>query len=330
MPASIPVGTYTVSLSGIPTKNPPDVQSFGILPANVTITALTISQVLLQRSQTEDFRFSATYPNGTQVKTGGVSMLLIEADGSTSHYVAMSYSLALNTFHGIYQVPISSQAGPWVATIEDTTFDDADGNKGPASGVFKPFTVTPATLAVSVLTAYNNYTINDIVAIYASVVTPGGANLTSGAVTATTYYAKREIGSPLQLFYDQSRGEWAGSYRVNSTDPAGIWQIQVNATDAYGNLGQGSTSTLVSISTAPQQGSTFSFLLVLVIALLVGLGVLISWLIFGRRRVLRKVLKVDLEAIHAEAKKVENQDFFRKVQDQLRQQRKENDGTHGG
>jgi hypothetical protein len=38
---------------------------------------------------------------------------------------------------------------------------------------------------------------------------------------------------------------------------------------------------------------------------------------------------VDLEAIHAEAKKVENQDFFKKVQEQLRQQRKENEGTHG-
>jgi len=46
---------------------------------------------------------------------------------------------------------------------------------------------------------------------------------------------------------------------------------------------------------------------------------------------LRRVLKVDLEAIHAEAKKVENQDFFKKVQEQLKQQKKENtDGTHAG
>jgi len=40
---------------------------------------------------------------------------------------------------------------------------------------------------------------------------------------------------------------------------------------------------------------------------------------------------VDIEAIHAEAKKVENQDFFKKVQEQLKQQqRKENDGTPKG
>jgi len=323
IPASIPVGNYTVSLSGNPTKNPPDVQSFTILPANVTISQLTITRSLLQRSQTEDFRFSAAYPNGAQVRTGGVSLLLVEPDGSTSHYVPTSYSSALNMFRGTYQIPLSSQSGPWVATIEVNTFDDGYGDRGPLSGVFKPFTVTPATLAVSVLTAYSNYTIGDIVAIYTSVVTPGGDNLTSGTVTATTYYSTREIGSPLQLFYDQSRGKWVGSYTINSTNPAGIWQIQVNATDTYGNAGQGSTSTLVSNPTAPQQSSTFNYLLVVVIALLSGLAVLVSWIVFGRRRVLRRVLKVDLEAIHAEARKVENQDFFKKVQQQLKQQKEE-------
>ncbi len=323
IPASIPVGNWNVSLSGNPTKSPPDVQSFTILPTNVTISSLTLSRSLLQASQTEDFRFSATYPNGGLVKTGGVSLLIVEADGSTSHYVAMSYSTLLNAFHGTYQIPLSSQFGPWVATIEDNTFDDGYGNRGPLSGVFKPFIVTPATLAVAVVTAYNNYAIGDIVAIYASVVTPGGDNFTSGTVTATTYYSTRQIGSPLQLFYDQSRGKWVGSYTVNSTNPAGIWQIQVNATDTYGNMGQGSTSTLVNIPSGPQQSSTFNYLLVLVIALLGGLAVLVSWIVFGRRRILRRVLKVDLEAIHAEAKKVENQDFFKKIQEQLKQQKEE-------
>ena len=331
IPASIPLGNWTVSLTGTPTKSPLDAQSFAILPANVTISPLTLSRSLLQASQMEDFRFSATYPNGSRIKSGGANLLLIEADGSTSHYVAMSYSTGLNVFHGTYQIPLSSQFGPWVATIEASTFNDTHGNKGPVSGVFKPFTITPATLTVSAVTASNNYTTGEIVAIYVSVVTPGGDNFTSGTVTATTYYSTRPIGSPLQMFYDQSRSRWAGSYTVNSTDPAGIWQIQVNATDAYGNTGEGSTSTLVSIPNAGQQSSTFNYLLVLVIALLGGFAVLVSWLVFGRRRVLRKVLKVDLEAIHAEAKKVENQDFFKKIQEQLKQQKNESgDGNRNG
>src|SRR3989442_7568484 len=96
-------------------------------------------------------------------------------------------------------------------------------------------------------------------------------------------------------------------------------------------MGQGSTSTLVTMPAAPQQSSTFNYLLVVVIALLGGLAVLGSWIVFGRKRVLRRALKVDLEAVHAEAKKVENQDFFKKVHEQLRQQKKESeDWSHAG
>ncbi len=328
IPVSLPVGDYTVTLTGTPVKTPPDLQSFSVMATNVTISSLTVSRSLLQTSQTEDFRFSASYPNSATVKTGSVNLRLVESDGSTSHYVAMTYSSALNAFHGTFQIPLSSQVGPWVATVEVNSFDDGYGNKGPISSVLKPFTVSPAVLILSVITNSNNYTIGGIVVIYASVVTPGGYDFTSGTVTATTYHASSQIGSPLPLFYDQSRGKWVGSYTVNSTNPAGIWQIQVNATDTYGNTGQGSTSTLVTMPAAAQQSSTFNYLLVVAVALLGGLVVLVSWIIFGRRRVLRRVLKVDIEAIHAEAKKVENQDFFKKVQEQLRQQRKENDGTH--
>jgi len=331
IPASLPVGDYTLTLTGIPVKSPPDIQLFSIMATNVTISSLVISRSLLQTSQTEDFRFSASYPNGAPVKTGSVSLRLVEGDGSTSHYVAMAYSSTLASFHGTFQIPLSSEVGPWVATIEVSSFDDGYGNKGPISSVLKPFTVSPAILVVSAITNYNNYTIGGIVAIYASVVTPGGYNFTSGTVTATTYHASGQIGSPLPLFYDQSRGKWVGSYTINSTNPAGIWQIQVNASDSYGNMGQGSTSTLVSIPAAPQQSSTFNYLLVVVMALVGGLAVLVSWIVFERRRVLRRVLKVDLEAIHAESKKVENQDFFKKIQEQLEQQKEESGkGNHSG
>jgi hypothetical protein len=282
-------------------------------------------------SQTEDFHFSASYPNNAAVRTGSVNLRLVEADGQTSHYVAMTYSSTLNAFHGTFQIPLSSQVGPWAAIVEVNSFDDGYGNKGPISSVLKLFTVSPAILTVSAITNYNNYTVGGIVVIYASVVTPGGYNFTSGTVTATTYHSSNRIGSPLSLFYDQSRGKWVGSYTVNSTNPAGIWQIQVNASDIYGNMGQGSTSTLVNISTTPQQSSTFNYLLVAAIVLLGGLAILVSWIFYGRKRVLRKVLKVDIEAIHAEAKKVENQDFFKKVQEQLKHQREEGEkGNRSG
>jgi len=322
IPVSLPVGVYTVSLT--PAKNPPDIQPFTVTTTNVTISSLIISKNLLQTSQTEDFRFTALYPNLASVKTGSVNLRLVEGDGQTSHYLSMTFSSTLNAFHGTFQIPLTSEVGAWAATVEVNSFDDGYGNKGPISSVLKPFTVSPAILTVSASTNYNNYTVGGIVVIYASVVTPGGYNFTSGAVTATTYHLSSQIGSPLPLFYDQSRGKWVGSYTVNSTNPPGAWQIQVNASDIYGNAGQGSTSTLVNVpASPPQQSSTFNYLLVLAIAIIGGLVVLVSWMVFGRKRVLRRVLKVDLEAVHAEAKKVENQDFFKKVQEQLREQRKE-------
>ena len=328
IPVSLPVGDYTLTLTGIPAKSPPDIQSFSVTATNVTISSLIISKNLLQTSQTEDFRFSALYPNFTPVKTGSVNLRLVEGDGSTSHYVTMTYSSTLNAFHGTFQIPLTSEVGAWAATVEVNSFDDGYGNRGPVSSVLKPFTVAPAILTVSASTNYNNYTVGGIVVIYASVVTPGGYNFTNGTVTATTYHSSRQIGSPLSLFYDQSRGKWVGSYAVNSTNPAGIWQIQVNASDIYGNMGQGSTSTLVTVPAGPpQQSSTFNYLLIAAIVLIAGLAILVSWIIYGRKRILRKVLKVDIEAIHAEAKKVENQDFFKKVQEQLTQQRKDDDGA---
>ncbi|HZY46313.1 MAG TPA: hypothetical protein VFE96_00820 [Candidatus Bathyarchaeia archaeon] len=326
IPASLPVGSYTVTLTGNPVKNPEDVQSLSVTATNVTISSLAVTRNALQTSQTEDFRFSASYPNSATVRTGSVSLHLFEADSTTSHFVPMSYSSTLGMFHGTYQIPLSGQVGTWIGIIEANSFDDGYGNKGPGSSVPKAFTVSPAVLAVSATTDSSNYAVGSIVVISAKIVTPGGYNFTSGSVTATTYHSSNMIGSPLSLFYDQSRGKWVGSYMVNWTNPAGIWQIQVNASDIYGNGGEGTTSTLVSIPTAPQQSSTFNYLVIVTFAVAVGLTILGSWIAFGRRRITRRVLKVDLEAVHAEAKKVENQEFFKKVQEQLKQE-KETTGT---
>jgi hypothetical protein len=61
--------------------------------------------------------------------------------------------------------------------------------------------------------------------------------------------------------------------------------------------------------------------LLVIIGLAVALAVLGSWVIYRRGRVSHKVLKVDLEAVHAEAAKVQNDAFFKTIQDQLKEQR---------
>jgi hypothetical protein len=328
IPPSTPLGNYTVALTGsiTPKTGFPDTQTFLIDPANVTITQLAISQNSLQRSQTQTFRFSANYPNAAQAKTGSAIVRIIEANGFTEHDITATYKTSLGQFQGTFQIPLSSNTGVWVASIDVGGYNDGYGNMGASSSVNRGFAVSTAVLSVTTSTPNSTYTTGSIIVINAIVVTPGGDNFTSGTVTATTLRSSVQIGSQLQLSYDQTHGKWVGSYTVNSTNPTGSWIIQVNATDAYGNSGYGSTSTLVTLPPSQQPpssptSSAFNYLWIVVIALAAALAVLASFIVYRRGRMVRRVLKVDLEAIHAEAKKVENNEFFKNVQEQLKEQK---------
>jgi hypothetical protein len=325
---SAPTGNYTVTLTGSTTPKTgfPDTQTFLVDPANVTITQLSISQSSLQRSQTETFRFSATYPNTVQARTGSAVIRIIEANGITEHDITATYKTTAAQFVGTFQIPLNSGTGVWVGSIDVRGYNDGYGNIGPSSSVNRGFAVSAAVLTVTPSTPNANYTTGSIIVINAIVVTPGGDNFTSGTVIATARYSAVQIGSPLRLSFDQTHGKWVGSYTVNSTSPTGIWIIQVNATDAYGNSGYGSTSTLVTLPPTQQPppsptSSAFNYLWIVVIALVAALAVLASFIVYRRGRMVRRVLKVDLEAIHAEAKKVENNEFFKNVQEQLKEQK---------
>ena len=334
IPPSTPFGNYTVTLRGsTTTKTVLDTSPFMITATNVTITQLSITQSSLERSQTENFRFTAVYPSNSLARTGSATVRVIEADGVTEHDVTATYRSLLGQFQGSYQIPLGSSIGAWVASIDIGGFNDGYGNTGPLAGVFHGFAVSPATLLVSVTTNKNNYTSGNVVAITAHVVTPGGANFTSGTVTTTSFYSGREVRNTMQLSYDLTRGDWVGSYTANATDPPGVWLIEVNASDTYGNSGYGSTSALFTVASAPPSSNpssqsffqmlTSNFLVLLVIVLIAILGVLGSWIIYRRGRISRRVLKVDLEAVHQEAAKVENDAFFKNVQEQLKDLRKE-------
>jgi hypothetical protein len=330
IPPSTPLGNYTVTLTGSKTPKTgfPDTQTFLIDPANITIAQLSISLNSLQRSQTETFRFSATYPNTAQAKTGSATIRVIEPNGLTEHDIMATYKATAAQFVGTFQIPLSSGTGVWVASIDVGGYNDGYGNIGPSSSVNRGFAVSSASLAVTASTPNINYTTGSIIVVNAIVVTPGGDNFTSGTVTAIARYSSVQIGSPLQLSYDQTHGKWVGSYTVNSTSPTGIWLIQVNATDSFGNSGYGSTSTLVTLPPSQQPppsptSSAFNYLWIIVIILVAALAILASFIVYRRGRMMRKVLKVDLEAIHAEAEKVENNEFFKSVQEQLKDLRKD-------
>ena len=334
VPPSVPTGNYVVSLTGTTVKIILDSQTIRIDVTNTTISQLLITQSSLQRTQTETFRFLPSYPGGTPAKTGSAAIRITEADGTTTHNVTAVYKSSVNQFQATYKIPINSMVGAWVASIDIGGYDDGYGNMGPQTGVARGFAVSPAALALVVSSSSANYTSNQVVAVYASIVTPSYENFTSGTVILWTYYSTRQVKSPIQLLYDQSRGRWVGSFNVNLSDPTGVWVLQINATDGYGNSGYGSTSILVTLSPQsqppPQQTLTTNFLLVVILGLAVALGVLGSWMLYRRGKVSRKVLRVDLEAVHAEAEKVENNEFFKRVKEQLKDQTRDSTGQKTG
>ena len=96
--------------------------------------------------------------------------------------------------------------------------------------------------------------------------------------------------------------------------------IAITVTDNSGSISAPSTST-VSVQASSQSSSGtlslplyyFAILAALVAALLVG-----GFLAFRRHKITHANLKIDLEAVRSEAGRIENQEFFQSVKDQLK------------
>jgi hypothetical protein len=323
IPPSLATGNYTAKLTGTTTiKTVPDVQTFAIYPASMTIAQLIVTQNSLQKTLSEGFRFSATYPNGLQAQTGSATLRIVEADGTTFHTASASYNSTLGAYAASYRIPLSGQTGAWAATIDTGSFDDGFGNRGPVASVFRGFDVQPASLNVSISLTNRTYTVGDTVILYASVTSPDGTPFNTGTVVASLSKSGNQIGR-VPLSYVQNQASWAVSFSINATSPSGIWSIQVSASDPYGNAGQGSTSLLASVPPQPSflTSSLFLLLLLVITALATGFGLFV---LLRRRGVIRRELKVDFRAVQREAGRVEDREFFKSLQEQLKKKRSDN------
>lgn len=313
------LGSYTVALTGknTPAKTPPDSQQFVVYPTNVTIGQLWSSKSSIQRSQSLDFRFNATYLSGLQVSSGTCTVRITEPDGVTSHLVTAFYDSSLRTFRAFYATTLASKTGGWSWSVDVNSFNDGFGNGGPISPVASNFNVQTALLTVSVISYSATYSPGTTIPIYATVVAPSGANFTQGSVNATITSSGRRVVAPFGLVYDQSLGRWSGSYKVNATDPSGTWLVTVNAYDSYGNSGQSVASFNVNAPSSPPQPVwflTWTFWLLVLVAVGIGVGILI----LRRKEVSRREVKLDVQAIKHQADQVKGDDFLQSIQAQLK------------
>lgn len=319
-----PLGTYLLTMSGTstPPKTPADSQTFTVTPTNATTSGIWLNKSSVERSQTIEFRFNATYLNGSPAASGSANLLLTEPDGITTHPITASYDSPLRTFRGFYASTLGSATGVWTCTINVDSFDDGFGNGGPLSPVVSNFNIQTASLTVTAATYNATYTQGQTVPIYTRITTPSGATFTQGTVSATITSFGQKIAGPLGLTYNASDTEWSGGYKVNATDPSGTWKMTIAASDGYGNAGQNSTSLFVNTPTPPlgppvQQFSVFSswiFWLLVLALVAVGFGILI----FKRRGAFHREVKIDVQAIKRQADQVKGDDFLQSIQAQLK------------
>ncbi len=313
-----PLGNYFLTISGsTTTKTPPDSQAFTVYPTNVTISGLWLNKSSIQRTQTLEFRFNATYLNGSPALSGSAPIRITEPNG-TGHIITASYDASLQTFRALYVTALGSATGTWIGTIDVKSFDDGLSNGGPLSPVFNNFNIQPASLTVSAVSYNATYSSGMILPIYARIITPGATGFTQGMVTATISSFGQKIAGPLSLVYDPSRGEWSGSYKVNGTDPSGTWLVTIAASDGYGNSGQNSASLSVNTSGAMRPAESFfytwTFWLLVLALFVIGFGILI----LRTRGVSHREVKLDVRAIKHQADQVKSDDFLQSIQAQLK------------
>jgi hypothetical protein len=313
------LGSYLFSLSGAntPAKTPADSQSFTVYPTNVTIAGLWLNKTSVQRTQTLEFRFNATYLNGSPASSGFAPIRITEPNGA-NHTITASYDSTVQAFRAFYVTTLASATGTWIGTLDLKSFDDGLSNGGPLSPVFSNFNIQSASLTVSAVSYNSTYASGIILPIYAKITTPSGSGFTQGTVTATISSFGQKIAGPLSLVYDPSRGEWSGSYKVNATDPSGTWVVTIAASDGYGNSGQNSASLSVNTAGAvsPTQSffTTWTFWLLVLTLIVIGFGILI----FRTRSVSHREVRLDVQAIKHQADQVKSDDFLQSIQSQLK------------
>jgi hypothetical protein len=225
-------------------------------------------------------------------------------------------------FSYLWQIPVSTPLGGLnVSLYGQTTV------KRPSDSQI--FIVLPTSVSISQLTA--NVTL--LQGMQVAVFTFSGA-YPDGSLAKTGNGTIRIIDPDGVTFhsaiasYNTTISAFKTTYQFASGRPSGGWVaiIDSNAfSDAYGDLGPNTSVArgfvVEPTSSQAPQTSTSTYELLVVVAILASvLTFLVSWIFFfGRQKIRRNVLKVDFESIEREAARVENREFFGKIQDQLKQ-----------
>ncbi len=321
IPVNATIDTYVVTVSGTSTfKNPPDVQHFAVNAATMSVSTITVFKPIYQRTETMRFSFQPIYPDGSLPSTG-VGLLTLASPSGTRLTLTATYDTISQTFNASYTTSIINQTGIWTVTLGTRACSDAYGNTGPGTTIMNTPQLTPAALTIDV-TTNTNIAVGQQLKFNATVEYPDGTTLQSGTVRAYLLYSGTPaINDSVPMVFDTTLGLWVGSYTARSTDSGGLWSLVVKASDSPTPANSGTATRAITIQNTPP--ASFSLYYFGIIAAIIA-GLLIAFfLVFKRHRVTHARLKIDLEAVHSEAGRIESSEFFQSVKDQVRKEKDE-------
>jgi hypothetical protein len=277
-------------------------------------------KLLYQRTQVVSIKAAGYKANDrvtVSVTKGGIATpgfpLHVSADASGN--IIASWITTLSTLTGNYTVSLSGTS---------------TSPKNPPDSQW--FIIIPASLDLSPVLAATS---GNVLAISTSATLPDGTGFARGNVTGQFSMSGTSGGGSIRLLYDQTQGKWTGSYRVQTSDPLGVWTLQVTALDPYGNSGQSSTSLFVIPPPAPApqpppSQNQFTSLWILAVLAVIATGALIGFAFLRRKRMLPPDLQVDMKAVEVEASRFMGQNFFKSIQEQLVKNEDQSEGEKDG
>jgi hypothetical protein len=313
--------TYVLTVSGTSTlKTPADVQHFGINTATMTVPTITSSKSIYQRTETMKFSFQPAYPDGS-LPTAGAGLLTLARPSGGSVTLTATYDSNAQTFNASYTTSTANQTGTWAVTLGSDAYIDAYGNTGPGQRITNSPQLTPAALTIDV-TTNTNVAVGQQLRFNATVEYPDGTTLQSGAVSAYLLYSGTPVvNDSVPMVFDTTLGLWVGSYTARSTDTGGLWSLVIKASDSSTPADIGTATRAINIQNSPPAGFPLYYFGIIA-AIIAGL-LIAALLVFKRRRITSTRLKIDLDAVHSEAGRIESSDFFKSVKDQVRKEKEE-------
>jgi hypothetical protein len=321
IPVNATIDSYVVTVSGTSSfKTPPDVQHFAVNAATMSVATITSFKPTYQRTETMRFSFQPTYPDASLPSTG-VGLLTLATPSGTKITLTATYNSNAQTFNANYTTSVINQTGIWTVTLGPRAYSDAFGNTGPVSAIMNTPQLNVAALLIDV-TTNTNIGVGQQLRFNATIEYPDGTTLQSGTVRAYLLYSGTPtINDTVPMVFDTTLGLWVGSYTARSTDTGGLWSLVVKASDSPTPANTGTATRAINIQNNPP--ASFPLYYFGIIAALIAGLLLAVFLVFKRRRVTHARLKIDLEAVHSEAGRIESSDFFKSVKDQVRKEKEE-------